>query len=179
MTRDKWAEWLAERRCGGDRAYEAEMLEELAEARDRVLDHAALQAGETLLDVGCGDGLIAFGALERGAALAIFSDISQDLLDRCTALAKERGLAGRSQFALTGADDLSVIADESVDVVTTRSVLIYVERKQTALAEFFRVLRPGGRVSLSSRSTASARTTGERRASGAIRRTACDPSETS
>ena len=148
MTRDKWAEWLAERRCGGDRAYEAEMLEGLAEVRDRVLDHAALQAGETLLDVGCGDGLIAFGALERGAALAIFSDISQDLLDRCTALAKERGLAGRSQFALACADDLSVIADESVDVVTTRSVLIYVERKQTALAEFFRVLRLGGRVSL-------------------------------
>jgi SAM-dependent methyltransferase len=33
-------------------------------------------------------------------------------------------------------------------VVTTRSVLIYVDRKQAAFAEFFRVLRPGGRLSV-------------------------------
>jgi SAM-dependent methyltransferase len=36
----------------------------------------------------------------------------------------------------------------SADVVTTRSVLIYVADKATAFAEFFRVLRPGGRVAL-------------------------------
>jgi arsenite methyltransferase len=35
-----------------------------------------------------------------------------------------------------------------VDVVTTRSVLIYVAAKQAAFAEFFRVLRPGGRLSI-------------------------------
>jgi SAM-dependent methyltransferase len=33
-------------------------------------------------------------------------------------------------------------------VVTTRSVLIYVAEKQKAFAEFFRVLRPGGRLSI-------------------------------
>jgi arsenite methyltransferase len=33
-------------------------------------------------------------------------------------------------------------------VVTTRSVLIYVEDKAPAFEEFFRVLRPGGRLSL-------------------------------
>jgi arsenite methyltransferase len=47
-----------------------------------------------------------------------------------------------------GADDLRGVADRSVDVVTTRSVLIYVERKQAAFAEFIRVLRPGGRLSI-------------------------------
>ncbi|WP_328653196.1 methyltransferase domain-containing protein [Micromonospora sp. NBC_00330] len=39
-------------------------------------------------------------------------------------------------------------ATASVDVVTTRLVLIYSDRKAAALAEFFRVLRPGGRISL-------------------------------
>ena len=38
--------------------------------------------------------------------------------------------------------------DDSVDVVTTRSVLIYVDDKERAFREFHRVLRPGGRVSL-------------------------------
>ena len=44
------------------------MLEQLAAVRDKVLDRADLRPGETLLDVGCGNGLIGFGALERGAA---------------------------------------------------------------------------------------------------------------
>ena len=35
-----------------------------------------------------------------------------------------------------GADDLTGIPDASVDVVTTRSVLIYVARKEAAFAEF-------------------------------------------
>src|SRR5262249_46464168 len=40
------------------------------------------------------------------------------------------------------------IEGESVDVVTTRSVLIYVADKRAAFREFFRVLAPGGRFSL-------------------------------
>jgi arsenite methyltransferase len=45
-------------------------------------------------------------------------------------------------------DDLTPFADTSVDVVTTRSVIIYVTDKRRVFAEFFRVLRPGGRVSM-------------------------------
>jgi arsenite methyltransferase len=43
-----------------------------------------------VLDVGCGDGLIAFGALDRVGeeGQVIFSDISQDLLDHCRSLAE-------------------------------------------------------------------------------------------
>ena len=63
MARDRWAEWILNRRFGGDEAAAAASLERLREVRDRVLDRAELQEGETLLDVGCGDGLIAFGAL--------------------------------------------------------------------------------------------------------------------
>lgn len=51
--------------------------------RDRILADARVADGDVLLDVGAGDGLIAFGALpfvgETGTV--IFSDISQDLLD--------------------------------------------------------------------------------------------------
>jgi SAM-dependent methyltransferase len=42
-----------------------------------------------------------------------------------------------------------VIADGSVDAVTMRSVLIYEAEKAQAFAEFHRVLRPGGRLSIS------------------------------
>jgi SAM-dependent methyltransferase len=146
-ARDRWAEWLAERRFGGDSAIRADVLAKLARTRDRVLDHAGVRESEILLDVGCGEGLIGFGALQRGASV-IFSDISSDLLEFCREAAKALGLLDRSGFAHAAADDLEPIEDESVDVVTTRSVLIYVEDKARAFHEFVRVLRPGGRISL-------------------------------
>jgi arsenite methyltransferase len=147
-SRDCWSEWLLHRRFGGDPDVERVSMERLRAMRDRVLDQALLREADTLLDVGCGDGLIAFGALERGAGLVIFSDISQDLLDKSEQLAEELGVLDRCRFVRAGADDLSPIGFQSVDVVTTRSVLIYVREKARAFQEFFRVLRPGGRVSL-------------------------------
>ena len=54
----------------------------------------------------------------------------------------------RCRFVVNSADELHDIEDASVDVVTTRSVLIYVDRKDRAFAEFFRVLRPCGRISI-------------------------------
>jgi hypothetical protein len=57
--RDRWAEWLLERRFGGDEAVAERSLEKLRGTRDHVLGRALAGATETLLDVGCGDGLIA------------------------------------------------------------------------------------------------------------------------
>jgi SAM-dependent methyltransferase len=118
--------------------------------RDKVLDRADLRADDTLLDVGVGDGLIAFGAADRlgPTGRVIFSDISQDLLDHCRRAAESEGQLDRCRFVLAPADSLESIADASVDVVTTRSVLIYVKDKAAAFKEFYRVLRPGGRISL-------------------------------
>src|SRR6202453_3947795 len=148
---DRWHRWLTDVRFGGDPAARERLLTELLyPVRDRVLDKAELQPGGTVLDVGTGDGLIAFGALERlgPSGQVIFSDISQDLLDHCRAAAAAEGLLDRCRFVLASADSLADIADASVDVVTTRSVLIYVKDKAETLQEFYRVLRPGGRISV-------------------------------
>ena len=145
---DCWAEWIRTRRSGGDTDYEAKTLENLAVVRDRVLDAAALERGETLLDVGCGNGLIGFGALDRGARQVVFADVSAALLEDCRELAAKAGVVGRCRFVEAHAEDLRGVADESLDVVTTRSVLIYVADKELAFREFHRVLRPGGRASI-------------------------------
>jgi arsenite methyltransferase len=150
LGRDAWAQWLLYRRHGGDPAALQRTLDFLSPIRDRVLANARIAVGETVLDVGCGDGLIAFGALPQvgEGGTVIFGDVSQDLLDHARALASDMGFAARCRFVLASADDLSAIPQARVDVVTTRSVLIYVADKERALAEFFRVLRPGGRISL-------------------------------
>jgi ubiquinone/menaquinone biosynthesis C-methylase UbiE len=146
--RDIWAEWLAVHRHGGDPEVRRQMLEWTAVLRDKVLDRASLTGGETLLDVGCGEGLIGFGALERGAGHVVFSDISDDCLEFCADAATALGVSDRCSFVNAGAECLGRVDDVSVDVVATRSVLIYVADKARAFAEFFRVLRPNGRVSL-------------------------------
>ena len=149
-VKDRWAKWLLERRHGGDQAQQQRNLPFLHEVRDRVLGNAEIFGGETLLDVGAGDGLIAFGALDRlgESGRVIFSDISQDLLDYSQGLADELSVTERCSFIRAPADDLSALDDASVDVVTTRSVLIYVEDKKRSFEEFHRVLKPGGRASI-------------------------------
>jgi arsenite methyltransferase len=144
---DIWAEWLLRSGTAGDKEGWVDFLRPV---RDRVLENAQLTGGEILLDVGAGDGLVAFGALERMGeeGRVIFSDISQDLLDHSRSLAVEKGVVGRCQFLRAPATDLSALDDASVDVVTTRPVLIYVSDKRRAFEEFFQVLEPGGRLSI-------------------------------
>lgn len=147
-TQDRWAAWLLKRRFGGDPERFRQFMDALYPIRDKVLQHAGLQEGELFLDVGSGDGLIAFGALEQtpGAGV-IMSDISHDLLVRAAQLAREMAVEERCRLVVAPAERLA-LKSESVDVVATRSVLIYVADKEAAFAEFYRLLRPDGRISL-------------------------------
>jgi len=146
---DIWSEWLLKRRFGGDAEWMRKVMDHLYPIRDRVLRNANLKAGGILLDVGCGDGLIGFGALlQQPASSVIFSDISADLLDHARQLAQEAHVLERCRFVEASADNLTAIPDGSVDAVTTRSVLIYVDAKPAAFREFYRVLKPGGRISI-------------------------------
>jgi arsenite methyltransferase len=143
---DRWATWLAERRFGGDEEARRESQKLFDEFRRRVLKGAGIRLGDTVVDVGCGEGLIGFGALDLvgDEGRVIFSDLSEDVLNVCREIA---GGDPRCEFVRASADDLQ-LGDESVDVLTTRSTLIYLEDKALTLCEFFRVLRVGGRLSM-------------------------------
>lgn len=147
---DHWSRWLLERRDAGDARQRRLAFEHLAPIRDRVLANAGPLDGVTLLDVGAGDGLIALEALERVGpeGAVIFSDVSPALLERCKEAVRARRSLAHARFVVARAEDLDGIADSSVDVITTRSVIIYVADKADAFAAFHRALRPGGRISL-------------------------------
>jgi len=147
---DKWSRWLAETRFGGDQKAAELQMRGLTKLRNRLLKKAALGEGKVVLDVGAGEGLMGFGALESVGATGrvIFSDISEPLVEFTRAAAEQMGVLDRCSFVVAGAEDLSAVESESVDLVTTRSVLIYVDDKPRAFREFLRVLKPGGRTAL-------------------------------
>jgi arsenite methyltransferase len=111
--------------------------------------YAFLQPGETVLDIGSGGGIDTILAARRvgpdGAAMGL--DVVEPMLERARAHAAEAGVAGWTGFLLGEMEDIPLPAG-SVDVVISNGVLNLSARKSRALAEIFRVLGPGGRISL-------------------------------
>jgi SAM-dependent methyltransferase len=115
--------------------------------RAATLDALALQAGERVVDVGSGPGLLAAEmATQVGPAGRV---VGLDLSDSMLALSRQRcgDLATSTCLRFLKADAARLpFADSSFDVAVSTQVYEYVPDVPAALAEVYRVLRPGGRV---------------------------------
>jgi SAM-dependent methyltransferase len=109
--------------------------------------HLALQAGERLLDVGCGFGDVAIAlaadVAPSGAVIAI--DASEAMLSAGRQRAAEADVSVDFRIGDAGALPLP---DGSVDACRCERALQWVPNPDRALAEMLRVLRPGGRLSV-------------------------------
>ena len=105
-----------------------------------LLDAAGVGRGTALLDIGTGPGTILGSALERGAHIA-----AVDLTDEMVAEARQRFPSVDVRVA--NATQLP-FGDGSFDAVTFAFSLHHMAEPVRALAEAHRVLRPGGRISL-------------------------------
>jgi len=110
--------------------------------RRRLVRAAEVSPGETVLDVACGTGDLALAFTGTPAARVLGMDFAAGMLDR--ARAKGAGPAGPCYQA---ADAMRLpLADGSVDVVSIAFGIRNVVDPAAALAEFYRVLAPGGRL---------------------------------
>lgn len=103
----------------------------------------------TLLEAGCGLGQWLYYALERGDGRAIGLDLTAETLERVRASRTLEPHADRVQLVV-GDMRRMPLADACVDIVFSFGVIEHVlaEDSQTTVREFFRVLKPGGRLLL-------------------------------
>ncbi|MFN6121856.1 MAG: class I SAM-dependent methyltransferase [Actinomycetes bacterium] len=112
--------------------------------RPATLDLLGDVAGTRLLDAGCGPGFYVAELLARGAEV-VACDASAAMVD----LARQRCGDGLDARVHSLDEPLTWLADASVDTVLCALAYHYVSNRAGFLAEVRRVLRPGGRLVIS------------------------------
>lgn len=111
--------------------------------------YALLRPGESVLDVGSGGGIDCILAARRvgPAGHVIGLDVLEEMCERARTHAGEAGLHDRTEFRRGEMEEIP-LEDGSIDVVVSNGVLNLSARKSRALAEIYRVLKPGGRIAI-------------------------------
>ena len=107
---------------------------------DRMLELANIKPGETVYDLGCGDGRILIAAVENYKAKAVGVEIAPKLVAQARARIKKEGIA-TSARVIEG--DLLTTDLTGADVVTLYLTTDFNEELRPRLEKF---LKPGARV---------------------------------
>jgi len=104
-----------------------------------------MRAGQRVLDVGCGTGVVAITAARLGARVTGL-DLTPALLERARENARIAGVEVEWQ---EGDVEQMTLAGDSFDVVLSQYGHMFAPRPELALAEMLRVLKPGGTIAFS------------------------------
>jgi ubiquinone/menaquinone biosynthesis C-methylase UbiE len=116
----------------------------------RTIEHLQLQPGDKVLDVCCGSGASAIpAAIQVGATGSVFgADLAESLLALARNKSQQQGLAN-IEFRAGDFTKLG-LPNESFDAIVCVFGIFFVPDMEAAVAELLRMLRPGGKLAITS-----------------------------
>jgi SAM-dependent methyltransferase len=113
----------------------------------RFVEETQLGEDDLLADIGCGRGGPGLWVIAQTGAQLLGIDISPVALEAARSRAESMGLADRSTWRV-GSFQETGLEDGSLDAVMSVDALLFAPDKEAAIHELARVLRPGGRLVL-------------------------------
>ena len=119
-----------------------------AEEQDRFAAWLGVGPGARVLDVACGAGGPARRLAQRTGCEVLGIDIHEQGIARARELAAQEGVADRATFEPMDANRPLLLPDASFDAVVCIDAINHLPDRSRTLAEWARVLKPGGHVLL-------------------------------
>jgi cyclopropane fatty-acyl-phospholipid synthase-like methyltransferase len=117
-----------------------------SDEQDRFLQWLELAPGKILLDVACGAGGPALRIAATTGCSVVGIDVHKEAVTTATSLAAQRGVAERAEFRSTDATGPLPFSDASFDAITCIDAINHFSDRPRVIAEWARLLKPGGRL---------------------------------
>ena len=117
--------------------------------REEYLNRLSIMPESSILDLGCGTGVVAraLAARDPFPQRIVGIDYSEDLIAAATRFGVEEGVSDRVEFRVGDASSLDD-ADETFDIVILHTLVSHVPNPTAAISEAGRVVRSGGAVAI-------------------------------
>src|SRR5918993_985060 len=141
-------EWSAA--APGWKKYGKDMFKWMAPISDKLIESAGISIGQTVLDVATGTGQPALTIVkivgQNGRVIGV--DLSPEMIETAKEEAAYLGLTNKVDFQVVKDESLSMFSDNAFDSVVCRNGLMFMPDPVKALKAFLRVLKPGGKASV-------------------------------
>ncbi|WP_430462909.1 bifunctional 2-polyprenyl-6-hydroxyphenol methylase/3-demethylubiquinol 3-O-methyltransferase UbiG [Thalassolituus sp. LLYu03] len=126
-----------------DMESEFKPLHDINPLRTNYIDSQCVLAGKTVLDVGCGGGILSEGMATRGASVTGI-DMGEANLNTARLHALESGV--NVKYQCIPVEELAARQPESFDVVTCLEMLEHVPDPESIIRACYQLVKPGGKV---------------------------------
>lgn len=133
--------------CGLDQVFENTLHPGGLKLTARLAEVAMLKPGSKVLDIGCGMGITAIFVARHYGCSVTGIDISPTFIASARERAENENLIGKTSFITADAQELPLFS-AIFDVVVSECSLSLLPDKERAIDELWRVLKPGGRITI-------------------------------